>query len=94
MRIRWTRRALANLDAAVGYVAADSPGAAKKVAQKIWDSVQLLTAQPRLGRPGRVPGTRELAIPGLPFVVPYVEQDGVVVILRIMHTSMKWPEFF
>ena len=94
MRIRWTRPALSNLDAAVEYIASDSPANAKKVAQKIWDSVQLLAEQPRIGRPGQVPGTRELVITGLPFVVPYVEQDGVVVILRIMHTSMKWPELF
>jgi len=94
MRIRWTSKALDNLDAAVEYVAADSPTAAQKVAQKIWDSVQLLTAQPGLGRPGRIKGTRELVISGLPYIVPYLEQDATIVILRIMHTSMKWPNSF
>jgi len=41
-------KALDNLDAAVEYVAADNPTAAKKAAQKIWDSVQLLKSQPGL----------------------------------------------
>jgi len=95
MPIRWTTRALDNLDAAVEYIADDSPANAQKVAKKIWDSVQLLASQPGLGRPGRVPGTREMVISGLPFIIPYiVEQDGMVVILRIMHSSMKWPESF
>lgn len=94
MRIRWTSRALDNLDAAVEHIASDNPATAKKVAQKIWDSVQLLVEQPGMGRPGRVTGTREMVITGLPFIVPYVEQEGVVVILRIMHTSMKWPDLF
>lgn len=94
MLIRWTTKALDNLDAAVEYIAADNPMAASKIAKKIWDSTQLLKAQPGLGRPGRVAGTRELVITGLPYIVPYIERDGVIFILRIMHTSMKWPVSF
>jgi toxin ParE1/3/4 len=94
MRIKWTRQALNNQDAAVNYIAADNPGNAQKVAQKIWNSIQLLSAQPGIGRPGRVAGTRELVIAGLPFIVPYAEHNGEIVIFRIMHTSMKWPELF
>jgi len=94
MRIRWTRQALNNLDTAVNYIATDNPGNAQKVAQKIWDSIQLLAHQPGMGRPGRVTGTRELLISSLPFIVPYAEHNGEIVILRIMHTSMKWPELF
>lgn len=92
MQVRWTRRALDNLDAAVEYIAAESPAAARDIAQRIWDSTQLLASQPGMGRLGRVTGTRELLIRGLPFIVPYVEQNGSIVILRIMHTSMKWPD--
>lgn len=94
MRIRWTSRALENLDNAIAYIAADSPAAAKNVAEKIWASVQLLSDQPGIGRPGRVTGTREMVIGGLPFIVPYVVQNGEIIILRIMHTSMKWPGSF
>ena len=94
MRIRWTRQALNNFDTAIHYIAADNPGNAQQVARKVWDSIQLLRQQPGMGRPGRVPGTRELIIADLPFIVPYAEHNGEIVILRIMHTSMKWPELF
>ena len=94
MQIRWTNKALDNLGAAIEDIAADNPTAAKKVAQKIWDSVQLLKTQPGIGRPGRVVGTRELVINGLPYIVPYLEKNGVVIILRIMHSSIKWPCHF
>ncbi len=94
MQIRWTDKALDNLDAAVKYIAADNPAAAGKVAQKIWDSVQILKMQPGLGRPGRVVDTRELIISGLPYIVPYLEKDGTTVILRIIHSSIKWPGYF
>ena len=94
MRVRGSRKALLNLDTAVEYIAADKPVAAAGVAQRIWDVAQLLAKQPGMGRPGRVAGTRELVVPGLPFVLPYIEDGNSVVILRVMHASMKWPENF
>ncbi len=94
MRIKWTKKALDNLDTAVEFIAADNPAAAKKVAQTIQNSVQLLAEQPGIGRPGRVTGTRELVVVGLPYIIPYLEQEGRIVILRIMHASMKWPDSF
>jgi toxin ParE1/3/4 len=92
MQVRWTRQALLNLEHAVEYIAADSPTVANQVAQKTWDSVQLLREHPRIGRPGRVKGTREMVISGLPYIIPYIEENGAVFILRILHSSMKWPE--
>ena len=92
MRVKWSRKALINLDMAIEYIAADNPVAAKDVAQRIWKAAQMLASQPGMGRPGRVTGTRELVISGLPFILPYIERDGAVIILRVMHTSMKWPE--
>lgn len=94
MRVKWTRTALDNLDDAVEFIAADKPGAARNVASKIWDTARLLAEQPGLGRVGRVAGTREIVVPGLPYVLPYMEKEGTVFILRVMHTSMKWPETF
>ena len=94
MRVRWTRKALDNLDNAVEFISADKPTAAATVALKIWNASQMLTEQPGMGRPGRVSGTRELVIPGLPYILPYLEKDGTVFILRVMHTSMRWPKKF
>ena len=92
MQIKWTRRALLNLDAAVEYIARDNPTAAQNTAQQIWATVSLLVAQPGLGRPGRVSSTRELIIPGLPYILPYTETAGTIYILRVIHTSMMWPK--
>jgi plasmid stabilization system protein ParE len=38
--------------------------------------VASLSAQPRLGRPGRIAGTRELVIVGTPYIVPYRVTDS------------------
>ena len=92
MQVKWTRNALGNLDDAVKYITADKPAAATGVAQKIQDTSQMFAEQPGLGRPGRVSGTRELIIPSLPYILPYLEKDGIVYILRVLHTSIKWPQ--
>lgn len=92
MQVRWTLNALENLNDAVEYIAADNLKASAEVAQRIWDAAQMLARQPGIGRPGKVSGTRELVIPGLPYIMPYVEKEGAVIILRVMHTSMKWPK--
>jgi plasmid stabilization system protein ParE len=92
MQVKWTCEALINLDNAVEFIAADKPTAATEVAQKIWNAAKTIATQPGMGRPGRIPGTRELVIPGLPYILPYMERNQTVFILRVIHTSMKWPK--
>jgi plasmid stabilization system protein ParE len=94
MQVKWTVKALTNLDDAVEYIAGNNPVAASNVAQRIWESSQLLALQPNLGRPGRVFGTRELVIPALPYILPYIQKGNIVYILRVIHTSMMWPRKF
>jgi len=94
MQVKWTLQALTNLDDAVEYIAGNNTPAAKNVAQRIWQRSQLLALQPNLGRPGRVAGTRELVIPNLPYILPYIQKGSTVYILRVIHTSMMWPNKF
>ena len=92
MRIKWLRHALLDLDAVEGYIAGDNPAAAAEVVIKVIKAVSMLEQQPGLGRPGRVPGTKELVVPGTTFIVPYRLKDGFIQVLRIYHSSRKWPD--
>ncbi|MGA3096593.1 MAG: type II toxin-antitoxin system RelE/ParE family toxin [Bryobacteraceae bacterium] len=88
---RWLRRALLDLDDAYCYVAADNPAAARRLVDQIEEGVLQLARHPRLGRTGRVAGTRELVIAGTPFLVVYkLEADGVA-ILTVLHGARRWP---
>ena len=91
MRIKWLRAALRNLDAEAEYIARDNPAAAGRVVQKIRTTVNLLAEQPALGRPGRVPNTRELVISGTPYLVPYRVRGQVIEVLRVLHAARQWP---
>jgi addiction module RelE/StbE family toxin len=94
VRVRWLKRALKNLDEEAEYIARDNPQAAARIVERIATSVDRLATHPASGRPGRVPGTRELVISGAPYVVPYLVRDETVEILRVFHAASKWPEKF
>lgn len=92
MQITWHRRARQDLQAVRKYIAEVNPGAARQVAQRILQAVGLLAEQPSLGRPGRVPETRELVITGTPYIAAYGVVDDTIIILRVLHGTRQWPE--
>jgi toxin ParE1/3/4 len=55
--------------------------------QRILKAVASLPAQPSVGRPGRVPGTRELVVAKTRYIVPYRIRGNTIEILRGFHTS-------
>ena len=91
MQIKWHARALADLDEVEIFIAQDNPFAAAKVVLRIIKTVSLLNEQPGIGRPGRVPGTRELVVPDIPYIIPYRVKEDTIQVLRVYHTSRKWP---
>jgi toxin ParE1/3/4 len=92
MRVRWLRKALHNLDEEASFIAADDPSAARLVVQRVLDAVAQLAQQPGMGRPGRVPGTRELIVSRTRYIVPYRVRGETVEILRVFHTSPRLPD--
>ncbi|SDE57067.1 Plasmid stabilization system protein ParE [Variovorax sp. CF079] len=92
MRVRWLRKALHNLDEEAAYIATDDAAAARLVVGRILDSAAQLAHQPGLGRPGRVPGTRELIVQKTRYIVPYRVRGDAVEILRVFHTSRRLPQ--
>ena len=91
--VRWSNDALADLAEQVSYIAADSPAAARRVADAI-DRTALALGDMPIGHPGRVTGTYEKSVTGLPYVVAYaITQTGgaeEIAIVRMIHTSRDW----
>lgn len=94
MQIKWLSTALQNLDAEAEYIAKANPDAAKLVAQRIVDAVNLLEQNPAMGHAGRVPGTHEIVVPNTRYIIPYRVRPRLdrIEILRIFHTSRKPPK--
>jgi addiction module RelE/StbE family toxin len=94
MPIHWTQRARRQFLAIIDAVLEDNPAAAEHVYDAIMDSVSRLLTFPEIGRPGRVPGTRELVIASQPYIVAYRIRGQTIHILAVLHGAQKWPDRF
>lgn len=90
-KVEWARSALDDLIGQVEHIAADNPDAARRVAKAIRITGNDLGTF-ATGHPGRVAGTYEKAVRGLPYIIAYAltGDDSVVSIPRIIHTARDW----
>jgi toxin ParE1/3/4 len=93
MRVRWTTDAADDLERICDYIAESHPESARRVAQSVVERISELEEFPRIGRPGRVVGTREIAFPPLPYAAVYeiLDPQDEVRLLRILHGAQQWP---
>ena len=90
--IVFSPQAQQDLEDIVEYILEDNPEMARVVLERVRQRVGSLASMPHQGRPGRVSGTRELAIPKTPFVVPYQVVGATVEVLRVYHGARQWPD--
>lgn len=92
MKVKWSLPAVADLGELRRYIGLRNPAAARRVAQAILRATRDLRQFPAQGRPGRVPGTRELVVLGTPYLVPYRVRSDVIEVLRVLHGARRWPK--
>lgn len=94
MKIIWAEPALSRLDKIFQEISDDDPDAALRVCDQIEASTLKLSDFPNIGRMGRVTGTREKVVSGLPYIVVYEVFPSEIRIMTVRHTSQEWPESF
>ncbi len=92
MTIKWRRLAYMDAMNISDYIELDNPIAAFNVIDEIQTQVTMLAHHPNIGRPGRVPGTRELVINRTPYIAVYCVAGKTINILRILHGAQRWPK--
>lgn len=87
MKLRFTRRATADLAAIADYLAAESPGASRRVRDAILEACRLASRFPDIGRRQSVSGVRRLVTRRYAYSIYYLPDHdaGVVAILSIQH---------
>ena len=86
MNVYWTRLALGDIAGVFAYIARDNEAAAITVVDEIMAAGAGSELHPRLGRPGRMRGTRELVVGK--YVLVYRMADNVE-ILRVIHGARR-----
>lgn len=84
-RLVFAEPAAHDLDSIIAYIALDNPEAAEKVFRTIVTTAERLTDFPGLGRAGRLPETRELAVSGQPYLIVYRAASDKVTVLAVFH---------
>ncbi len=87
MKLLWSPQARRDLRGIYFHIVRDNPAAARVLHERIRECVLLLAATPQIGRPGRVPGTRELVVSGTRYIAPYRIVGDALQILRVYHTA-------
>jgi toxin ParE1/3/4 len=88
MSVVFRDEAIADLDDIARYIAQDNPASAARVIARIHRVIYRTIAHlPLSGRLNRANNTRELAVPGLPYLITYRPVRDVVDVIAIFHTS-------
>ena len=88
MRLVFDEKALADLDVIRQWISAESPKSADAVIERLLAECLTLIVFPKMGRVGKEPGTRELAVIEYPYLIVYRLAGDDVVIVGIPHTSL------
>jgi toxin ParE1/3/4 len=91
LRQTWHPQSKRDLNTIVSYIAERDPRAALAQLRIIRAAPRRLLDHPLSGRLGRAEGTRELVVPGLPWLLIYEIDARKVTILRVLHGAQNWP---
>jgi toxin ParE1/3/4 len=86
VKVCWTAAAKQDRLEIVAYIRTDNPRAAARMDQLFSDAAARLARHPRLGRPGKIPGTWEL-IPHESYRLIYEIDNDTVWALALVHTA-------
>jgi len=90
VKVRWTRRALADLNRLSDRIAQDKPAVADEFVRAIADKVARLQEFPLLGRKGAFQDTRELVV-HKNYLVTYRVRADEVHVLQVWHLARNRP---
>jgi plasmid stabilization system protein ParE len=91
MNVRFTLEALTHIATIRSYIKGRSAAAAAHVIQRIFADAERLEEFPHLGHVGVVPGTHELKVQGLPYIVVHEVHDdkNEVIVIGVFHGARQ-----
>ena len=89
--LEWLPHARNDLRRQLSYVEQRNASASLRLNQAVVQALLRLRSYPESGRPGRIPGTRELVVRRTRYVIIYRLQGRTLLILRLLHGAQRWP---
>ena len=93
MTVRYTKRALADLDHISRHIKRDNPRAAAAVGAHIEQAINNLELFPGAGMALQPKSVRRFVVGKYPYLIYYlIDEDGAVIILHIRHGARRDPD--
>ena len=89
-RLEWRPLSLADRESIMEYIARDNSTAAIDLDLQFEAKAENARQRPKLYKPGRMKGTREIVVQPN-YVMVYRVTGDLVEILRVLHTARQWP---
>jgi toxin ParE1/3/4 len=90
VRVIWTPQALQDRTDIWNHIQADNAQAASRMDELFSQAAAHLCNHPKLGKPGKIQGTREL-IPHENYRLVYEISNETVWLLTLIHVARQWP---
>ena len=87
--IRWSPAAANDLESIRDYLVERHLSFVQPTVRRIYRAANSLREFPNRGRVGETPGTRELPLTPLPYIIVYGVEPDVVHIFRIVHGARR-----
>jgi toxin ParE1/3/4 len=91
VKVRYTKRALVQIDEVLTYIEARSPQGADHVRDRVIALIALLQDHPYAGRPTTRAYVRRLPVNPYPYLIDYRVTATEVVIMRFRHAARRPP---
>jgi toxin ParE1/3/4 len=91
VKVRYTKRALAQIDQILTYIEAHSPQGAGHVRGRIVALIALLETYPHAGRTTTRAYVRRLPVNPYPYLIDYRVTETEIVIMRFRHAARRPP---
>jgi plasmid stabilization system protein ParE len=89
VNVRYTRRALLQIDNALTYIESRSPQGAGHVRDRILALISLLERHPHVGRQTSRASVRRLPVNPYPYLIDYRVTATEIVIMRFRHAARR-----
>ena len=89
VRVRYTLTAARQIEAALDFLASESPQAALRLQERILSVVALLQAHPQAGRLTSKRGIRRFPLGSFPYLIDYRATDRDIIVRRFRHTARR-----
>lgn len=91
MKVRYTKRALVQIDEVLTYIEAHSPQGAGHLRDRIVSLIALLQDHPYAGRQTTRAYVRRLPVNPYPYLMDYRVTETEIVIMRFRHAARRPP---